>query len=301
MASLQDIRRRITSVRNTRKITKALELVAGARLRRAQTRIEEMRPYADRMQELMVGTARAASSFRNLALMQRREEVKRVAVVIVTGDRGLAGSFNGQVLRRAFELEREARGNGQEVAWLVTGRKGASTLRFRRYTIAGEWSGFADKPTYHDAQAVSHRLAELYTSEEVDRVVLVYNRFVSALVQRVTTTDLLPIPEEVLQAAEEEGTTEEEQRAFRGDFIYEPDPEEILQRLLPVYLETEIYRALLESAAAFLASQMTAMRNASKNAGELIDTLTLQLNRARQAEITQEILEVVAGADALTG
>jgi len=301
VASLQDIRRRITSVRNTRKITKALELVAGARLRRAQLRIEEMRPYADRMQELMVGTAKAASSFRNLALMQRREEVKRIAVVIVTGDRGLAGSFNGQVLRRAFELEREARGNGQEVAWLVTGRKGASTLRFRRYTIAGEWSGFADKPTYHDAQAVSHRLAELYTSEEVDRVVLVYNRFVSALVQRVTTTELLPIPEDVLQAVEEEGTTEEEQRAFRGDFIYEPDPEEILQRLLPVYLETEIYRALLESAASFLAAQMTAMRNASKNAGELIDRYTLAMNRARQAEITQEILEVVAGADALEG
>ena len=300
MASLQDIRRRIASVKNTRKITKALELVAGARLRRAQTRIEEMRPYADRMQELMVGTARAASSFRNLALMQRREEVRKVAIVVVTGDRGLAGPFNGQVLRRAFELEREARANGQEVLWLVTGRKGASTLRFRRYQVTGEWAGFADKPAYADAQAVAHRLTELYVGEEVDRVVLVYNRFISALVQRVTTSDLLPIPEEVLQAGEEE-ETEEQQRAFRGDFIYEPEPEEILQRLLPVYLETEIYRALLESAAAFLASQMTAMRNASKNAGELIDSLTLSLNRARQAEITQEILEVVAGADALTG
>jgi F-type H+-transporting ATPase subunit gamma len=300
VASLQDIRRRITSVRNTRKITKALELVAGARLRRAQTRIEEMRPYADRMQELMVGTARAASSFRNLALMQRREEVKRIAVVVVTGDRGLAGPFNGQVLRRAFELEREARSNGQEVLWLVTGRKGASTLRFRRYQITGEWAGFADKPTYADAQAVAHRLAELYASEEVDRVVLVYNRFISALVQRVTTSDLLPIPEEKLQAGDQE-ETEEQQRAFRGDFIYEPEPEEILQRLLPVYLETEIYRSLLESAAAFLASQMTAMRNASKNAGELLDRLTLAMNRARQAEITQEILEVVAGADALAG
>jgi len=300
MASLQDIRRRITSVRNTRKITKALELVAGARLRRAQTRIEEMRPYADRMQELMVGTARAASSFRNLALMQRREDVKRIAIVIVTGDRGLAGPFNGQVLRRAFELEREARANGQEVLWLVTGRKGASTLRFRRYEITGEWAGFADKPAYADAQAVAHRLTELYVAEEVDRVVLVYNRFISALVQRVTTSDLLPIPEDVLQSGEEE-ESDEHQRAFRGDFIYEPEPEEILQRLLPVYLETEIYRSLLESAAAFLASQMTAMRNASKNAGELLDRLTLAMNRARQAEITQEILEVVAGADALAG
>jgi F-type H+-transporting ATPase subunit gamma len=297
MASLQDLRRRIGSVRNTRKITKALELVAGARLRRAQNRIEEMRPYADRMQELMVGTAKAASSIRNLALLQQRDEVRRVAFVVVTGDRGLAGPFNGQVLRRAFDLERQARAEGQEVTWLAVGRKGASTLRFRRYEVAAQWAGFADKPGYHDAQAVGHRLAELYEAEEVDRVVLIYNRFESALVQRVTTTDLLPIREEVLAGDEETADRE----GPSADFIYEPEPEEILQRLLPVYLETEIYRALLESAAAFLASQMTAMRNASKNAGELIDNLTLSLNRARQAEITQEILEVVAGADALTG
>jgi F-type H+-transporting ATPase subunit gamma len=256
-----------------------------------------MRPYADRMQELMIGTARAASSFRNLALLQQRDEVRRVAFVVVTGDRGLAGPFNGQVLRRAFELERHAKAEGQEVAWLAVGRKGASTLRFRRYELTAQWAGFADKPSYHDAQAVGHKLAELYEAEEVDRVVLIYNRFESALVQRVTTTDLLPIREEVLA---DEGS-EDESTGVSGDFIYEPEPEEILQRLLPVYLETEIYRALLESAAAFLASQMTAMRNASKNAGELIDNLTLSLNRARQAEITQEILEVVAGADALTG
>jgi F-type H+-transporting ATPase subunit gamma len=297
MASLQDIRRRITSVKNTRKITKALELVAGARLRRAQTRIEEMRPYADRMLELMAGTARAASSFRNLALMQRRD-VRRVAFVVVTGDRGLAGPFNGQVLRRAFELERTERAEGHEVVWTVVGRKGASTLRFRRYELTAQWAGFADKPTYGDAQAIAHRLAELYSEQQVDRVVLVYNRFVSALVQRVTVSDLLPIPEEALGAGQDLTAREE---ALRGDFIYEPEPEEILERLLPVYLETEIYRALLESAASFLAAQMTAMRNASKNAGELIDTYTLQMNRARQAQITQEILEIVAGADALAG
>ena len=297
MASLQDLRRRITSVRNTRKITKALELVAGARLRRAQGRIEEMRPYADRMQELMVGTARAASSIRYLALLQQREEGRRVEFVVVTGDRGLAGPFNGQVLRRAFELERQARAEGQEVMWLAVGRKGASTLRFRRFELTAQWAGFADKPTYADAQAVGHKLAELYEAEDVDRVVLIYNRFESALVQRVTTTDLLPIREEVLAGEESE---EEKAAGVSGDFIYEPEPEDILRRLLPVYLETEIYRALLESAAAFLASQMAAMRSASKNAGELIDNLTLSLNRARQAEITQEILEVVAGADALT-
>jgi F-type H+-transporting ATPase subunit gamma len=295
MASLRDIRRRITSVRNTSKITKALELVASARLRRAQTRIEEMRPYADRMQELMVGTARAAASFRNLPLMQRRE-VRRVGVVVFTGDRGLAGPFNGQVLRRAFELERQERAEGREVVWSVVGRKGGSTFRFRRYEVAAHWEGFVDKPTYHDAQAVAHRLAEMYTEEQVDRVVVVYNRYVSPLVQRVTITDLLPIPEQVLEAKDEDAKAE----ALRGDFIYEPEPEEILLRLLPVYLETEIYRALLESAASFLAAQMTAMRNASKNANDLIDRLTLAMNRARQAAITQEILEVVAGADALT-
>jgi F-type H+-transporting ATPase subunit gamma len=298
VASLQDIRRRIASVRNTRKITKALELVAGARLRRAQLRIEEMRPYADRMQELMVGTARAASSFRNLPLMERREE-KRVGVVVFSGDRGLAGPFNGQVLRRAFELERQLRADGREVVWTVVGRKGASTLRFRRYEIAAQWAGFVDKPTYHDAQGVAHKLAELYTEQDVDRVVVVYNRFVSPLVQRVIVSDLLPIPEHVLEGGDEEDA-DPKQEALRGDFIYEPEPEEILERLLPVYLETEIYRALLESAASFLAAQMTAMRNASKNANELIDTYTLQMNRARQAEITQEILEVVAGADALS-
>src|SRR5690242_15832398 len=176
-----------------------------------------MRPYADRMQELMVGTARAAASFRNLALMQRRE-VNRVAILVVTGDRGLAGPFNGQVLRRAFELERQERADGHEVVWTVVGRKGASTLRFRRYEINAQWAGFVDKPAYADAQAVAHGLAELYTTNEVDRVVLVYNRFESALVQRVTTTDLLPIPEEVLDASED--MTDREQ-ALRGDFIYE--------------------------------------------------------------------------------
>jgi len=298
VASLQDIRRRIASVTNTRKITKALELVASARLRRAQTRIEEMRPYADRMQELMIGTARAASSFRNLPLLQRRE-VKRVGVLVFTGDRGLAGPFNGQVLRRAFELERSERGEGRELVWSVVGRKGGSTLRFRRYEVAAHWEGFVDKPTYHDAQAVAHKLAEMYTEQEVDRVVIVYNRYVSPLVQRVTVSDLLPIPEHVLEGSDEEDPDPKKQ-ALRGDFIYEPEPEEILERLLPVYLETEIYRALLESAASFLASQMAAMRSASSNASDLIDRYTLQMNRARQAAITQEILEVVAGADALS-
>jgi F-type H+-transporting ATPase subunit gamma len=296
VASVQDLRRRIRSITNTRKITKAMELVASARLRKAQARIEAMRPYADRMLELMAGTARASTSVRGLPLLQQREEVRAVAIAPLTSDRGLAGAFNSQVLRRALALERQLRAEGKGVRWVGVGRKGVGTLRFRRFELAAEFTGFTDQPRYSDAQAIAHRLAELYTNEDVDRVVVVYNAFQSALVQRVTVRELLPLSEDLLETDEEERADE----ARHGDFIYEPEPEQILERLLPVYLETEIYRALLESAASELGSRMTAMRNASKNAGELIDDLTLSMNRARQAEITQEILEVVAGADALT-
>jgi F-type H+-transporting ATPase subunit gamma len=295
VASVQDLRRRLRSVGNTRKITKAMELVASARLRRAQARIERMRDYAETMRELMAGTARASASVRGLPLLQRREE-STVAIVPLTGDRGLAGAFNAQVLRRAFALERALRADGRRVTWLVSGKKGRSTLRFRRYELAAAWTGYSDKPSYADAQAIVHRMTELYEQGDVDRVVLVYNEFVSALVQRVVERDVLPVSEELLETDEEERL----QDAFRGDFIFEPEPEQILERLLPAYLETEVYRALLESAASEQGARMTAMRNASKNAGELIDSITLEMNRARQAEITQEILEVVAGADALT-
>jgi F-type H+-transporting ATPase subunit gamma len=296
MATVQDIRRRIRSVANTSKITRAMELVAAAKLRKAQARIEAMRPFADRMLELMAGTARASTSVRGLPLLQQREQERAVALVPISGDRGLAGAFNSQVLRRALALERQLRGEGKEVRWVGVGRKGVGSLRFRRFDLSGEFTGFTDQPAYADAQAIAHRVAELYTDEEVDRVTIVYNAFQSALVQRVTVRDVLPISPELLETDEEE----REQTALQGDFIFEPEPEEILERLLPVYLETELYRALLESTASEHGARMTAMRNASKNAGELIDSLTLAMNRARQAEITQEILEVVAGADALT-
>jgi F-type H+-transporting ATPase subunit gamma len=296
MASVQDIKRRVRSVRNTRKITKAMELVAAAKLRRAQTRIEKMRPYAETMNELIAGVGRAASSVRGLPLLQVREEVQTVAIVPLTGDRGLAGAFNAQVLRRAIGLHRTLDGEGKAVRWVAVGKKGRSTLTFRRFELSGEYVGFTAEPAYLDAQAIAHRIAELYVAGEVDRVVLVYNRFESALVQRVIEQELLPISPDILETDEEERRDD----AMRGDFIFEPEPEEILARLLPVYLETQVYRALLESAASEQGARMTAMRNASKNAGELIDRLTLEMNRARQAEITQEILEVVAGAEALT-
>ena len=295
MATVQDLKRRIRSVTNTRKITKAMELVASARLRRAEARIEALRPYADRMLELMGITTRAAGSVR-LPLLERRATVRRVAILPVTADRGLAGAFNAQVLRRAFVLERELRNDGVEVSWLASGRRGRSSLTFRGYELVQSWQGFSERPEYADAQMIARRAAELYANEEVDKVIVIYNRFQSALVQQVTVQELLPIPEKLVQGGDDDA----EQAALRGDFIYEPEPEQILERLLPVYVETELYRELLESAASEQGARMTAMRNASSNAGELIGSLTLAMNRARQAEITQEILEVVAGADALT-
>jgi F-type H+-transporting ATPase subunit gamma len=295
VATVQDIKRRLRSVRNTRKITKAMELVAAAKLRRAEARIEALRPYAERMRELMIGTARATPA-RGFPLLEARESEGAVAIVPLTGDRGLAGAFNAQIVRRALQLEREVRAAGSDVRWAVSGKKGRSTLRFRRYDIEQAWVDFTDRPTYADAVAISHKLAELFTEREVDRVVIVYNHYVSPLTQTVSVEDILPIPRTLLE--EEEKSAYE--IALEGDFIYEPEPEEILARLLPTYLETTVYRALLESAASEHGARMTAMRNASKNAGELIESLTLDMNRARQSEITQEILEVVAGADALT-
>jgi len=271
-----------------------MELVAAAKLRRAQTRIEAMRPYAATMRELIAGVGRASSSVR-LPLLEQREQVASVLVIPLTGDRGLAGAFNAQVLRRALAVERMLVTDGKSVRWLAVGKKGRSTLVFRRKVLAGEFVGFTDRPTYADAQAIAHRAAELFTAGEVDRVVLVFNTFVSALTQHVTEQDLLPISADILDTDVQERADDR----MRGDFIFEPEPEEILARLLPVYLETQVYRALLESTASEQGARMTAMRNASKNAGELIDRLTLQMNRARQAEITQEILEVVAGAEAL--
>jgi F-type H+-transporting ATPase subunit gamma len=294
VASVQDIKRRIRSVRNTRKITRAMELVAAAKLRRAETRIKALRPYAETMNELIAGVGRASASVR-LPLLEQREEVATVAIVPLTGDRGLAGAFNAQIMRRAFALERSLQAGGTAVRWVPVGKKGRSTLTFRRRELAGAYMGFTDRPAYEDAQAIAHRIADLFTGGEVDRVTLVYNTYISALTQRVTEQDVLPISADILETDEEERAAD----VLRGDFIFEPEPEEIMQRLLPVYLETQIYRALLESTASEQGARMTAMRNATKNAGELIDTLTLQMNRARQAEITQEILEVVAGAEAL--
>src|ERR1700759_654323 len=212
-----------------------MELVASARLRRSQMRIEALRPYADRMLELMAGVSQAAGAVR-LPLLERREQSAKVAIVPVTADRGLAGGFNAQVIRRSLALMREHRGEGREVVWFSTGRKAASTLRFRRMTVTQSWTGFSERPAYSDAQAVAHAVAEAYVEGEVDAVYVVYNAFVSALTQKVTVRELLPIPTDLLEQKDEE----QKDRSYPPDFIYEPEPEEILARLLPVYVETEL-------------------------------------------------------------
>jgi F-type H+-transporting ATPase subunit gamma len=290
LAGQQDIRRRIRFAQNVEKITKAMELVAASRLRRAQARIEALRPYADRMQALTVEVAAATSRAHDQPLLARRD-ISTVAVVALSADRGLAGGFNANVVRRSLEVAVRERGEGHQVIWLTIGRRGTSTLRFRGQEIEADYTGMTDRPAYADAQAIAQRVADLYAEERVDRVVMVYNRFVSALAQKLEEVELLPVPESLL--------TGEEPETIEGSYLEEPDASTILAHLLPTYLEVTVYRALLESTASEHGARMTAMRNASENAGDLIDSYTLQMNRARQAEITQEILEVVAGADAL--
>ena len=294
MASLQDIRRRIHSVKNTSKITKAMELVAGAKLRRAQVRIESLRPFADGMHELITETAGRTQALRNQPLLERRE-LTTTAILVMTGDRGLAGAFNASVLRRALDEAKLERAAGHQVVWYAAGRKGAGSLRFRGAELRQVWTGFTDRPVYQDAEQIANTLVEDYTEQVFDRLVMVFNHFDSPLVQTVNALEVLPIP---LPERLTELTPRD--RAMMGELLFEPEAEEILTPLLTTALETEIFRALLESTASEHGARMTAMRNASDNAKDLIDRITLDMNRARQAEITQQLLEVVAGADALS-
>jgi F-type H+-transporting ATPase subunit gamma len=289
VASLRDIRRRIASVQNTRKITKAMEMVAAAKLRRNQARIEALRPYAGDMIEMMTDLATYSEDARQYALLRARE-VKTVAVVAMTGDRGLAGAFNANVVRKALAIERELREQGVGTLVLAVGRKGIGSLKFRGCRLEKSWHGLSDRPQYTDAKSIAGELIEMYLSEQVDRVRLVYNHFTSPIEQTLKDDVILPVPKEAV--------TDDDGRP-PVSYIYEPAPEDILEGLLPAYVEIAVYRALLESSASEQGARMSAMRNASDSAEEMIDGLTLALNRARQAAITQEILEVVAGAEAL--
>jgi F-type H+-transporting ATPase subunit gamma len=291
MASLQHIRRRIGSVQNTRKITRAMEMVSAAKLRRAQARIEALRPYAIDMVEMMLDLATYADEPGRYALLREHREEKSIALVVLTGDRGLAGAFNANVLRTSIDISSEHASRGIDTRWLVFGRKGVGSLRFRGYELEETWTGKSDRPSYADAQTIARAVIDLYLTERVDRVHVIYNHFKSALEQRVMDVVVLPIVRE---------------EVYRGDrpaspvtYLYEPDAPTIYERLLPAYVEIAIYRGLLESAASEQGARMAAMRNASDNAEEMISSLTLAMNRARQASITQEILEVVAGANAL--
>lgn len=298
MPSQRDIKRRIDSVRNTRKITRAMELVASAKLRRGQERIEALRPYATAMRRLMAQAARQSGSLTGMPLLEEREDPSAAAIVAITGDRGLAGAFNVNILRAGYGVEADMRAEGiGEVVYTAVGKKGAGTLSFRGLTIDRVFQGFSTEPTYADAQQVTEHLVRQFTEGHVDRVIIVYNAFKSVLEQRVTIERLLPVERELVEEEqEEEHDPMAESKALA---LFEPDPELFLAKLLPTYLDTTIYRALLESAAAEHAARRNAMRNATDNAGSLISDLTLAMNRARQASITQEILEVVAGADAL--
>jgi F-type H+-transporting ATPase subunit gamma len=298
MASLKDIRGRIASFKNMRKITRAMEMVAAARLRRAEQRIEALRPYADAIRRMTSRASQAAENIPSLPILEEKDELRRVGVLLVTGDRGLAGPFNAQIIRAGNRRAAELRADGLETLWYVSGRRGESSLKFRGLEIGGAWTGFTDRPAFSDARVIADGLAAAYVDDKVDRVEMVYNGYISAVRQEVRHETLLPLQQaDVLEAEPEEESEEDIHR--RALWIYEPDPEEILTRLVPDYVEISIYRALLESTASEHGARMTAMRNASDNAAELIDDLTLEANRQRQAEITQEIMEVVAGAEGL--
>jgi F-type H+-transporting ATPase subunit gamma len=300
MASLKDIRGRISSVKNIRKITRAMEMVAAARLRRAEQRIEHLRPYADAIRRMTSRASQAAENIPSLPILEEKESVQTVGLLLVTGDRGLAGPFNSQIIRAGNRRAAELRADGKQVLWYVSGRRGLSSLEFRKLEVGGSWTGFTDRPAFSDARAIADGLTSAYVDDKVDRVEIVYNGYISAVNQEVRHETLLPLQQaDVIEEEEEDQAEASEERGRRALWIYEPDPEEILARLVPDYVEISIYRALLESTASEHGARMSAMRSASDNAGEMIDNLTLEANRQRQAEITQEIMEVVAGAEGL--
>src|SRR5436309_2526554 len=298
MASQRDVKNRISSVKNIEKITRAMEMVAAARLRRAEQRIQALRPYASAIRRMTRQAAEAAENIPNLPILEEHDNVSTVGLLLITGDRGLAGAFNSQILRAGTRAASEHEDEGRSVQWYAAGRRGVSTLRFRGGEPVGAYIGFSDRPAYANAREIAEDLITAYVDGDVDRVDIFYNGYVSALTQQVRRETLLPLQQATV-LEEDEDSEDDEQPGHRALVEYEPDPEEILKRLVPDYVEISIYRALLESTASEHGARMTAMRNASENAGELIDDLTLEMNRARQAEITQEIMEVVAGAEAL--
>ena len=304
MASQRDVRNKINSVKNIQKITRAMEMVAAARLRRAEQRIESLRPYAEGLRRMTQQAARAAgANAAQVPLLIAHEQETNVGLLLVTGDRGLAGGFNSQIIRAGVRIANELAEQRLNTHWYASGRRGVSSVSFRGHELSGSYTGFADRPAFADARTIADDLMQAYIDGSLDRVEIVYNSYVSPLTQRVTRETLLPVARAPFSA--DEGAAIERAEAGERDgrptpVEYEPDANEILKRLVPDFVEISIYRALVESAAGFFGAQMTAMRSASDNAGEILTDYTLQMNRARQAEITQEIMEVVAGAQGLS-
>jgi F-type H+-transporting ATPase subunit gamma len=294
----KDLKSRIASVKNIQKITRAMEMVAAARLRRAEQRIEHLRPYAAAIRRMTRQAAEAAENMPRLPILQQHEREENIGLLLVTGDRGLAGAFNSQILRAGLRSASEHHREHRSVKWYASGRRGVSSLTFRGLDLAGSYVGFTDRPGYANAREIAEDLMSAFVDGDVDRVDIFYNGYISPLTQEVRREILLPLQEASILEEGDEGE-DEDQPGHAALVEYEPDPEDILRRLIPDYVEISLFRALLESTASEHGARMTAMRNASDNAGDLIESLTLQANRARQAEITQEILEVVAGAEGL--
>jgi F-type H+-transporting ATPase subunit gamma len=303
MASQREVRNRIGSVQNIRTITRAMEMVAAARLRRAEQRIDALRPYADAIRRMTRQAAQAAGQVPSLPILNEHDSLDRVGLLLIAGDRGLAGAFNSQIVRAGVASRREHEAEGRQTLFFASGRRPASSLTFRGFEPVAAFTGFSDRPSYADARRIAQRLVTAYVDGEVDRVDIFYNGYVSAISQVVRRETLLPLQQASIitddrSGAEAEGADSESEQAALVE--YEPDPDKILGRLVPDYVEISIFRALLESTASEHGARMTAMRNASDNAGVLIDDLTLEMNRARQAAITQEIAEVVAGAEGVS-
>jgi F-type H+-transporting ATPase subunit gamma len=300
--SQRDVRNRINAVKNIQKITRAMEMVAAARLRRAEQRIEALRPYADAIRRMTRQAAEAAGDVPRLPILTEHSSVNRAGLLVVAGDRGLAGAFNSNAVRAGVSAGREHTREGRDTVYFASGRRPASSLTFRGLDVAESFTGFTDRPAYADARRIAERLMAAYVDNEVDQVEIFYNGYISPLSQVIRRETLLPLQKATIL----EDDDQEQEEQIRDDsgkhalVEYEPDPEEILKRLVPDYVEISVYRALLESTASEHGARMTAMRNASDNASTLIDDYTLQMNRARQAEITQEIMEVVAGAEGLS-
>ncbi|MEL6776590.1 MAG: F0F1 ATP synthase subunit gamma [Cyanobacteria bacterium J06597_16] len=316
MANLKLIRDRIKSVKNTRKITEAMRLVAAAKVRRAQAQVNATRPFADRLAQVLYGL-QSRLKFENLSdlpLLQQRD-AEKVALLVVSADRGLCGGYNTNVIRRAEIRAKELKAEGLDYTYVLVGRKAIQYFERRSEPIAASYMGLEQIPTADEASTISDELLSLFLSESVDRVELVYTKFLSLVSNKPVTQTLLPLDPQGLEAQDDEifRLTSRDGRLaveredapdvavseFPKDMLFEQNPAQILDALLPLYLNNQILRAMQESAASELASRMTAMNSASENAKELMKSLTLSYNKARQAAITQEILEVVGGAAAL--